>query len=270
MFKSTSLILLIATSLPTFASVRQIHSITETMVKFTNGEVAFWDQDFQTLNQYIVEENDLVEVDVDQNNEIMHILPIEMPAIVPSKSGVVGTSTPFAPTVIANYSEAQKIMNTFNKTYLKGSECYDRAHIWSYETFQIFDTQSEKAFLFFADHYITNFRFKWWFHVAPVVKVNMKGNIEERVMDVRFSKNPLKMKLWTNIFMKNGVECKTVPLYTDYSQHPNEDDCYIIKSSMFYWQPKDLEEFARSGYEKTEFVPWEVRHAYKNAFGVEK
>ena len=270
MFKSSSLILLFAISAPSFARVRQIHSITDTMVKFTNGEVAFWDDEFQSMDQFLIDENDLVEVEVDQHNEIKHILPIEMPSLVPEKSGVVGTTTPFGPTVISTYAEAQKIMDTFNRTFIKGSECYDRAHIWSYETFQRFDVQSEKTFVFFADHYIEKYRFYWWFHVAPTVKVNMKGVIEDRIMDARFSKYPLKEKLWTDMFMKNKVECKVAQSYSEYAYHPGESDCYIMKSPMYTWQPRDLEFLEKSGYEKTEFVPWEIKHAYKNAFGIEK
>jgi hypothetical protein len=98
--------------------------------------------------------------------------------------------------------------------------------------------------------------------------VKLNGETVERVMDPGFNRYPLKFKLWTDLFMKNKAECKLVEKYSDYSTHPGEDDCYMMKTSIYFWQPKDLEAQERSGVVKTKFIEWEIKHAYKNAFNI--
>lgn len=248
-----------------FAKPLQVHSISDIFVKFSSGEVGFWQDHRQSsLKRFSLNEGQLVDVELSSTHEILKVRRLPQPL------GPDHFSSTFIeanePTILPSYKATQKILDGFNRGYIDGSQCYDRAHIWSYEAWEKDHILFQKMFLFFADHYIEKYRFGWWFHVAPIAKLTMKGELTERVMDPRFSKYPLKVELWTNIFMKNKAPCKEVPLYTDYSEHPLEEDCYLIKSSTYFWQPRDLEEFARSGYEKTEFVDWEVRHAYEHAF----
>jgi hypothetical protein len=64
----------------------------------------------------------------------------------------------------------------------------------------------------------------------------MNGFVNERIMDPAFTQYPLKEKLLTDIFIKNKVVCKAIGKYFEYSAHPSEDDCYIMKTSMYFWQ----------------------------------
>jgi hypothetical protein len=173
----------------------------------------------------------------------------------------------FQPSVIRNYSAATDLLLTFNPKAIDGAQCYDRAHVWTYEASKNQKAELGKAWLFFSDHYISTYRFKWWFHVAPVAKVIMKGEVQDRIMDREFAKFPMQQKIWTDKFMENKVDCKAITKYSEYARHPEEDDCYILRSTPYFWQPKDLEALEKSGAEKKDYIPWEVAHAYRYGFG---
>lgn len=172
------------------------------------------------------------------------------------------------PTIFPSYKKAQEELNSFNTSWVSDSQCYNRSQIWSYESY-LRNIIFKKAFLFFSDDYIERYDFPWWFHNSPYALVQMRENVEERVMDKAFSPYPLKFKIWTDLFMKNKVDCAIITKYSEYSQRPGTFDCFIIKTTVYFWQPKDLEAFETSRIEKTKFIDWEVAHAYKQAFGVE-
>lgn len=171
-------------------------------------------------------------------------------------------------TIFPSYKKAQEELNSFNSAWVTDSQCYNRSHIWAYESY-LRNIIFKKAFLFFSDDYIERYDFPWWFHNSPYALVQMREKVEERVMDKTFSPYPLKFKLWTDLFMKNKVECAVVDKYSEYSQRPGTFDCFIIKSTEYFWQPKDLAAFETSRIEKTKFIDWEVAHAYKQGFGVD-
>ncbi len=170
----------------------------------------------------------------------------------------------YEPTVLLDYAEARKVMGSFNRKWLETAQCYDRAHVWVYDEYKKYNTKLMKAFLFFSDSYIERYKFEWWFHAAPVTYVRMNGESTPRVLDPRFAKDPLQFKKWTDIFMKNDAECRTISNYTEYSEHPGEDDCFLLETTMHYWQPKELEQ----NLAKNKFVDWEVTWAFKEGFGI--
>lgn len=175
---------------------------------------------------------------------------------------------PGEPSIIPKYSYAQNVMDQFKMGNLGDSQCYDRAHVWTFEALKN-RIVLNKMFIFFADHYIAQYKFPWWFHVAPYALVKVKGEVGDRVMDPIFSTVPLKTKLWTDLLMKNKAECKVITSYSEFSTRPGTEDCFLMKASPYFWQPKDLEEVEKSGNFKKSFIDWEVKWAYLKAYGIE-
>jgi Glutaminase len=174
----------------------------------------------------------------------------------------------YHPTVLLNYSVAQKVMDEFRRPWAQGAQCYDRAHVWAFEENKKYGTNLMKAFLFFSDDYIERYRFPWWFHVAPYANLKMNNELTERILDPAFAKYPLKFKLWTDLFMKNKVECASIERYSDYSAGTVTSDCFIHRATMHYWQPKDLEALEDYDSEKNGFFDEEVQWAYDNGFKI--
>lgn len=252
-------------SLPAFGTVTRVHSLTPGFIKFSNGQVGFWKNEALYFHQYLIGQSVAVELDAD--NHILSIIPVFETTETPPFESYERAD--FTPTIISSYSVAIKLLESFSNSDIAGSQCYDRAHIWAFSAAKNY-VHLEKAWIFFADHFIEKNHFKWWFHVAPIAKVKMQGTIQERIVDRKFSEFPLKVKLWTDLFMLEKQTCKEVDRYTDYSEHPGEDDCYLITSTPYFWQPKDLEAYAKHGTEKSGWIEWEVRHAFKHAFGINK
>lgn len=179
----------------------------------------------------------------------------------------LSTST-FKPTVLSSQAEAKDIFDHMRPAsgWSWNSQCYNRAHVWVWEEFNRTGRKMMKSFLFFTNKYIREYRFKWWFHVAPFTIVEEQGEKKEMVVDLEFMEEPLSMKEWTDHFVKTKNVCPSVTKYTDYEDHQQEQDCYLIKTSMYFWTPDDIEAFEKTGEEKKEFIPWEIKKAYKNSF----
>lgn len=177
-------------------------------------------------------------------------------------------SSIYTPTVLLNYATAQSVLNDFSRKWVQGSQCYDRAHVWAFEEYQKFGTNLMKAFLFFSDDYIERYKFPWWFHVAPYSYLKLNNELTERILDPMFSQYPLKFKLWTDLFMKNKVPCKEILNYSEYSQSSHGSDCYLLRATMHYWQPQDLEALEDSEIERAGFfnddIIWAYDHGFKN------
>ena len=126
------------------------------------------------------------------------------------------------------------------------SQCYNRAHVWAWElnkkVYNDRKIQVGKIWLFFTRKYIREYRYKWWFHVSPFVDVNS----ELRVMDRKFTKGPLPEKTWTDIFIYSKQRCTEVYKYSDYRDHQFATHCYVIKSSLYYWQPYQVDNVERA------------------------
>jgi len=175
------------------------------------------------------------------------------------------------PTPLNNYlvntvDELDKMVNyfkTMNPKTRRRSQCYNRAHMWSYELSKKFQLNMGKIWLFFSSKYIREYKYKWWFHVAPYLDLKEKNS--SYVMDRSFTKQPTKVSEWTNIFMYNNATCKEVEYYSDYRNNQNSAYCFVIKSSMYYWQPFNIEGLEEGSPEKVHFDLEEVERAYQNA-----
>ncbi len=164
-------------------------------------------------------------------------------------------------------SEVQTLFNTLRNDTHPKSQCYNRAHVWSWELHRNYNNgkrvQTGKIWLFFTKKYIKAYRYKWWFHIAPYLTVNS----DVRVIDRSFSYSPDTERGWTNRFMQNSARCPEVRRYTDYSQNQWDAYCYVIKTSVYYWQPWQIESLEKGGQVRNQWNDWEVRKAYKNGIG---
>lgn len=170
----------------------------------------------------------------------------------------------FTPTVISE-NKALQLFKEQSTDSKKKSQCYQRAHVWSFNMWQKHDVKNLKIFIFFTKKYISEYEYKWWFHVAPMVATDAG----ERVMDRSFSRKPLSVNTWASIFMKNKATCPTVEHYNDYEQNQNSESCYIRKVSMYYFQPIDIKNSDNGGYKKIDWLKWELKRAnrgFKNWF----
>jgi hypothetical protein len=171
----------------------------------------------------------------------------------------------YDPTVIENL----ELVTTYfqeAKYVDKESQCYNRAHIWSYEWFTKNSINSMKTWLFFTRRYIRKFKFDWWFHVSPSVRLIHNGVQKEMVMDVKYARGPLEIKNWTNIFMRDDANCPLVKTYSDYANYPESGSCFTMRTSMFYYQPIDIETKETWGTIKANWYDEEIKKAYLEAF----
>jgi len=172
---------------------------------------------------------------------------------------------------ITNIDDEDKLNDYFasmNRKFRRRSECFNRAYVWSWEmSFNKIKGQRVhlgKAWLFFTRRYIRTYKYKWWFHIAPYINFNN----EVRMLDRSFLKNPSTLQEWTDEFIYTKEECKIVNKYSDYAQHQEERDCYLLKSSVHYWQPLDIEKAETEGLAQKEWKEARLKGAYKNAIGV--
>lgn len=175
----------------------------------------------------------------------------------------------YIPTILNSIHEAQDLFLSSRKNHREESQCYNRAHVWTYEWRIKKNFYSSKAWLFFSRKFIRKYKFSWWFHVAPMVYVSIDDKLQERVMDMKYAQGPLKMKDWTDIFMRESPKCIYVKKYSDHANFPESSLCYIMKSSMYYYQPFDLELAEVKGIHKGSWIPSEVIQSYKDAFDID-
>jgi hypothetical protein len=158
---------------------------------------------------------------------------------------------------------AKRVFNSMRKDTRRRSQCYNRAHVWTYEAYNRFRLNSRKIWLFFTRRYIREYNYKWWFHVTPSILVD--GASEDIALDRQFTQSPLPLTDWKNEFMYNNADCKEVKFYSDYYENQWDAYCYVIKSSMYYWQPFNIENLEKEGPEKKSWVQSEIDRAYSNA-----
>lgn len=200
----------------------------------------------------------LINLNINENDEIIGItyLPYK-----PKNIKTYQWST-FEPTNLNSLDEAYGLFKKMNPYTRRRSQCYNRAIVWAYDWNIKDQINSQKVFLFFTTKYIRRVNYKWWFHVSPFVLV--RDN--EYVMDREFTRGPLNMQTWTNIFISSHVLCPTVAVYSDYRNNQLAHDCYLIKAPMFYWHPASLEELERNGNIRSVWDLGEVSIARRQAF----
>lgn len=260
-----------------YAEIFEVHSVVQKesepqvwIVKMMDGRVGFWNEEEDSVLDPRKFANAIIDAELSPEAILTGVRIVgylEAKPVVSSNEKILPVP-PYTPTIYPTYNFATDVLSGMRRQWVQGSQCYDRSHVWAYE--EMYQGRYlQKAFLFFSDAYISRYNFQWWFHTAPYAKIRLNGEIVERIMDPAFTQYPLKEKLWTDIFMKNKAQCRLIEKYTDYSRRPGEDDCYLMKASIYFWQPKDLEAYERTNVEKKKFIDWEIRHAYQNAFGLQ-
>jgi len=182
------------------------------------------------------------------------------------KNFFVEESRDFKPTIIQGKQEALKIFERLRSNYTRKSECSDRAHIWAYDEFINHQIFSQKIFIFFTASYINKHSFKWWFHVAPMIKVQENNSIQEYVLDYRYAHEPLLLKDWSDLMVHSKRSCKWTTKFSEYDINPQTEDCYFIKESMYYRLPSDLSFKETHQQFKTEFRRSEINYSLSQAF----
>ncbi len=175
----------------------------------------------------------------------------------------------FQPSILTNMEMAQSFFKEARSNTRNESECFNRAHAWAYEWRINKKLYSSKAWLFFTRRYIRKHKFEWWFHVAPMVHVIEGGVVKERIMDMKYARGPADLKRWTNIFIKDRSDCPVVEKYSDQANHPESGSCFVMKSSMYYYQPIDLERLELMNDVRSRWDQVEVKKAFKDAFDEE-
>jgi len=179
-----------------------------------------------------------------------------------------GLASSYSPSILKNIDEAKALFSEARSGHDEKSQCYNRAHVWTYEWRIKKNIFSSKTWLFFTPKFIRKYKFDWWFHVAPMLHVITNDEVKERIMDMKYAKGPLKLKDWTDIFMRDRADCPVVDKYTEYSNYPESGSCFVIKSSMYYYWPLDLEQEELNGVTKESWIESEVTNAYLDGFNI--
>lgn len=236
-----------------------------TIIMFENGRVAFINKNQHHKLPEILKRKGTLEIEVDKDLNFIKAVPSKVILSPVSSKEFYGPQVNYEPSVI-DPEFAFTIFERMRKNYQGNSQCYNRAHVWAWEEFQKSGLNSVKLFMFFTSRYIRNYRYKWWFHVTPMTYVSGGDIPEILTLDRRFSKTPLPLKAWTDIFIHSKRDCPIVSKYSDYRNNQYKEDCYLIPVSMYYWQPRDIDHFEKTGKEKTSFISSEVNWAYYEAF----
>lgn len=145
----------------------------------------------------------------------------------------------FAPTDLQTIEAATEIFKgMLNDGDRRRSQCFKRAHMWSFDMWSKLNIFSQKVFIFYTQRYIQLEEFDWWFHVAPMVVV--QG--EEYVLDGTFMSKPVTVKAWKDYFIKSEkINCPVAEIYTDFSKNQWNRLCYLMKVPMYHFSPLDIE-----------------------------
>jgi hypothetical protein len=171
----------------------------------------------------------------------------------------------FYPTVHTSEAYMRDAFNSLDNRTHEDSQCYNRAHPWAYDLWRTRGINSMKIFLFFTDKYIREFRHKWWFHVAPMTYLATPQGAVEYVLDRSYSERPLFTRVWTNTFIKNEAECRSVNNYFDYFKDSPTEYCYLIRSTMYYRGTVALRR-RDEGVSRNRWSLREMREARQQAF----
>ncbi|MBD64660.1 MAG: hypothetical protein CME62_05610 [Halobacteriovoraceae bacterium] len=182
----------------------------------------------------------------------------------------------YTPSVINSEQELKNIFyslpNTNKWTAKPLTQCFNRAHFWAKYMEDKFSVDSMKIFIYFTQKFQREVSDKWWFHVASLI--NFNGELY--VLDNTFFNRPVTIKTWEEYFLRklyrgNGLEdyrCKNINFMSEYhdSKNQNKEYCNIQITSMYYWEPKDMEQLEVDQIPRDQFEKAELLTAVKNIF----
>lgn len=174
----------------------------------------------------------------------------------------------FAPTDLKTYEKAVEVFkNMLNDGDKNRSQCFQRAHMWSYDMWSKSNIFSEKIFAFYTKRFQILEDWNWWFHVAPLVTA---GGVEY-VMDGTFMKKPTEVQAWLNFFLRTDkITCPEITNYQEFEEGHWKRLCYIMKVPMYYLRPLDMENRDKKGEQRNHWILEELQFARKAFKGWEK
>jgi hypothetical protein len=128
----------------------------------------------------------------------------------------------YEPTILASDFAVRQAFDTMPRLR-SDSQCFQRAHIWSFELYRYSRINTMKAFMIFTTRFQEEFckyeswenifghqtrctPYKWWFHVAPFVYTRNGSQIQETVLDPEFLREPKSMRDWSYHFVGLDAE----------------------------------------------------------------
>jgi hypothetical protein len=252
----------------------QIHSIDlgkqneKHIVMLSDGHTAFIEANSENIVEEIeqrIQSGETVQITLDQNLNVTSLQTVVPEVEQPRGEIDPGEIISYTPSVVS-LSTATNVFQKMRRDYQNQSQCYNRAHVWTYEEYRRSALKSNKLFLFFTSRYIRKYNYHWWFHVTPMVYVGGTSQVNWMTLDRRYTSGPLTTRTWTNVFMYNDAFCPVVYKYSSYRNHQQEQYCYLIPTSMYFWQPWEIERQERTGYVKSKYFSSETDYAYWEAF----
>lgn len=104
-----------------------------------------------------------------------------------------------------NEYEMAQVWKNMRTDFDSGSECFNRAMSWTYDTNNKFGYNAKKILIHYSYKYNQELSAKWGFHIAPVYNVNG----EDTVLDKGFQPwvhAPLSTQMWEEKFLIAGTE----------------------------------------------------------------
>jgi hypothetical protein len=239
----------------------KVHSIESNIVKFSNGRVGFIKG-----SPHLPKSGQVVEAQLNDLSQLLSFKVISDITDSNSHDFLPEGPLPFEPTILNDPKEAEAIFHRSNSFYKRISECSDRAHVWAHDEFKYSGVKSLKAFVFFTASYINSVGLKWWFHVAPMYRTHIQGQLIDLVMDFRYSDRPLTVKEWTDLFVYTKRSCKVTTKFSEYDVNPQTENCYLIFESMHYQLPGEIFDQERYSRFKNQTSDFELRASKKRAF----
>lgn len=175
----------------------------------------------------------------------------------------------FDPTILSSKFEVYQIFSSMRDDFTEEAQCTNMAHVWAWENFKNYQLKTEKFFLFFTKKYIRRYKFPWWFHVAPVLSIKDNQKTILMILDRAYTTQPLELKSWTDHFVESGRSCKLIKKFSSYLKNHPIEDCFVLRASMYFWQPRDLKVWEETGKMKNKFLNSQIKRAYKQAFNVD-
>jgi hypothetical protein len=241
--------------------VTRIHSVEGDLIKFQNARVGL---NYQPKYVETMIPGELVKVTVNEDSHLIELEKLE-DLEIPHTINSPFVDTEYHPTVLSSFLDAQHLLNQMRGDFLGDSQSFNLSHIWAYETYKKEKVKSQKAFLFFSDAFIRRTKNKYWFHVSPLVHYQTRElKVEEVILDKVLGPNPLTVDVWVSQLMKQKIHC---PIKKTYSEAKEARDCALVKTSMYYWQPKDLEALEQERLFRVNFFDFELQTAFGASFG---
>lgn len=181
--------------------------------------------------------------------------------------------TGYQPTILTSMEEVDKLFDHLIWKTRRFSECFNRAHIWSKQMHQDFGVKSQKILIYWTKRYRDEVDKKWWFHIAPSVYLGS----ELYVLDREFSRDPQTALEWEEFFIQKmrwkrvgpkDYRCKQILNIKEYYAQSNQvkEYCNVQHTSMYYWEPHDMERLDEKGTQKLDWVDWELKESARQGF----